>query len=41
MTVNLTRRQLLASAAATTFAAALATSLPALAQSADVDKLMD
>lgn len=41
MTVNLTRRQLLASAAATTFAAALATSLPALAQSADVDKLME
>jgi protein-disulfide isomerase len=41
MTVNLTRRQLLASAAATTFAAAFATSLPALAQSADVDKLME
>ncbi|SUA99867.1 Thiol-disulfide oxidoreductase D [Pannonibacter phragmitetus] len=41
MIVNLTRRQLLASAAATTFAAALATSVPAFAQSADVAKLME
>ncbi|CUA94708.1 DsbA family protein [Pannonibacter indicus] len=41
MIVNLTRRQLLASAAATTFAAALATSVPAVAQSADVAKLME
>ncbi|WP_430513237.1 DsbA family protein [Pannonibacter phragmitetus] len=41
MIVNLTRRQLLASAAATTFAAALVTSVPAFAQSADVAKLME